>query len=85
MDVFADQNTPLRMFIALRLLRAWNSGTEGFDSTVVITVNKWIDDGMKGPVPWPNSPFFAEWAEANGYSNVRGNVGFRFKVKVCEE
>lgn len=75
-------NGPLRMFIALRILRAWNHGTEGFHALVVTTVNDWIDGGMKGPVPWPDSPFFAEWARGLGYSNVDGFVGFRFLAHI---
>ena len=74
-------NGPLRMFIALNVLRAWHYGTEGFDATVVRTIWDWIDGGMDGPVPWPNSPFFTEWAERTGYSNVDGSIGWRFQVR----
>lgn len=73
-----QQNVPLRMHIALKILRAWNSGTAGYDGEVVVTVNKWSDEGMNGPIPFPNSPFFAEWAEDNGYSKVGEYVGFKF-------
>jgi len=76
----SDPNTPLRMYIALRLLRAWNSGTAGFSADVVMIVNRWIDEGMKGPIPWPDNPFFEEWAEANGFVNIRGHVGFTLRV-----
>lgn len=78
-----DPNAPLRMYIALRVLRAWNSGTMGFDSITVRTVNDWIDAGMKGPIPWPESPFFGLWAAAHGYSNVDGYIGFRLKATLC--
>lgn len=71
-------NGPLRMFIALRMLRAWNNGTEGYCGEVRMIVNDWIDGGMKGPIPWPNNPFFAQWAARVGYENIDGNVGFRF-------
>jgi hypothetical protein len=83
-EASADEhvNSPLRMYIALKLLRAWNSGTAGFDSAVVQTVNAWIDNGEKGPIPWPDSPFFAEWARANNLSRVGDYVGFRFTAKV---
>lgn len=79
-----ETNSPIRMHIALKVLRAWNSGTAGFSGDVVYTVNKWIDDGMKGPVPWPDSPFFAEWAEKNGLSNVDGYIGYRMTVQLTE-
>ena len=75
-------NGPLRMYIALQALRAWNSGTEGFEALTVSTINQWLDDGMKGPIPWPDSPFFAEWAEKRGYANVGGNIGFRFTAEL---
>lgn len=81
----SKQNIGLRMHIALRMLRAWNSGTAGFDAHVVSTVHKWIDDGMKGPIPWPKSPFFEEWAAVLGYSNIEGHVGFRFTAKLARQ
>lgn len=77
-----ETNTPIRMHLALKMLRAWNSGTEGYDSSVLLVVNEWIDGGMKGPIPWPDSPFFAEWAAKSGLSNVSGNVGFRFMATI---
>lgn len=80
-----DPNTPIRMWIALSILRAWNSGTEGFDGIVVKRVNDWIDAGMQGPIPWPESPFFAEWAEQHGLSNVRGNIGFKFEATLIQQ
>jgi hypothetical protein len=72
-----DANWPARMLIALRILRAWNSGTAGFDGQVVVTIHQWIDAGMNGPIPFPDNPFFREWAEKNGFSNVAGFVGLR--------
>lgn len=63
--------------VALKILRAWNSGTAGFDGQVVVTLNKWIDAGMSGPIPFPDNPFFREWAEATDLSNVDGFVGIR--------
>lgn len=77
-----EPNGPIRMFIALRMLRAWNNGSAGFDGIVVKTVHDWIDGKMQGPVPWPESPFFAEWAEKNGFSKVGDSVGFRFKAEL---
>jgi hypothetical protein len=71
------------MFIALKLLRAWNNGAAGYSADVVLTVNRWIDGGMKGPIPWPDSPFFAEWAAAAGFSNVKGHVGFILRATLA--
>jgi hypothetical protein len=72
------ENAPLRMYIALKILRAWNSGTAGFSSDVVLTVNRWIDGGMKGPIPWPEgNPAFDEWAAESGLSKVGSWVGFK--------
>ena len=84
-DSSGDPNTPLRMYIALKMLRAWNSGTAGFDGDVVATVNGWIDGGMNGPVPFPKSPFFADWASKNGLSNINGNVGFLLRGELTTD
>jgi hypothetical protein len=75
-----SDNHPLRLYIALRLLRAWNHGTAGFSADVVATVNDWFDTGRKGPIPWIDNPFFAEWADSNGYANIEGYVGFRLRL-----
>ena len=74
-----ETNGPLRMFIALHVLRAWNNGTEGFSGIVVKTINDWIDGKMEGSVPWPNDPFFTEWAKKHGFSKVGDAIGFRLK------
>jgi hypothetical protein len=76
-----DGNTPLRMWIALKLMRAWNNGTSGWDGQVVHIVNVWIDGGMTGPIPWPDgNPFFDEWAAQKGFSRVENSIGFRFSA-----
>lgn len=80
-----NTNGPLRMFIALRILRAWNNGTAGFDGIAVKTVNDWIDGKMEGPIPWPESPFFREWAERNGFSKAGAYVGFLFEAVLSRE
>jgi hypothetical protein len=79
------QNVPIRMHIALRILRAWNNGTAGFSASIVDTVNVWLDGGMKGPIPWIESPFFGEWAEQNGYAKIGRYVGFQFQVQLAEK
>lgn len=72
-----DALLQFRMYVALKMLRAWNSGTEGYEPLTVFTVNEWIDRGMQGSIPWPNSPFFAEWAEKNGLSKIGESVGYK--------
>lgn len=85
-NMHASGNKSLRMAIALQILRAWNHGTEGYHAGVVQAIHSWIDDGMDGPVPWPESPFFAEWAESKGYAKIDGKwVGFKFTVRLEEE
>lgn len=76
-------NHGLRVYIALKILRAWNNGTTGYSTYVVATVNDWIDGGMRGPVPWPSGPFFAEWAAKNGLSRVGDYVGFKLEVELA--
>jgi hypothetical protein len=78
-DIFRE-NGPLRMYIALRMLRAWDYGTEGYDALVLMAVWRWMDGGMKGPILWPESPFFNQWAQENGLARVGDYVGFRFEV-----
>ncbi len=58
---------------ALEAIRKWNS--KEFDSVVVFAVHSWIDGGMQGRVPWPDSPFFAEWAAERGFVNESGFIG----------
>ena len=70
--------------IALKLLRAWNSGTAGFDGHVVLTVNRWIDAGMIGPIPFPDNASFRDWAEENGFSETSGFIGFRFESGLAD-
>ena len=74
----------MRRAFALKILRAWSGyrGSEGWNGGVVADVVAWIDAGMAGPVPWPRSPFFTEWAKEQGWENVDGFVGFRFTVKL---
>jgi hypothetical protein len=79
-----DPNTPIRMHIALKLLRAWGMGGD-FHGGVVVTVREWIDGGMKGPIPWPGGAIFEEWASKAGYANVDGSVGFRFTMQLERE
>ena len=72
------------MYVALTLLRAWNNGTVGFSAVVVHIVNRWIDGGMNGPIPWPNDPFFEEWAKERGFSRIGDYVGFRCEMQMSE-
>lgn len=75
-------NTPIRMRFALLMLREFGGIGAAYDSLVVLKVTEWIDGGMQGPVPWPDSPFFSEWAKEKGWTNVDGFVGFRFTVSL---
>jgi hypothetical protein len=72
--ITTDSDTPIRMYIALHILRAWNDGTAGFDGLVVKTINDWIDQGMRKPILWPDSPFFKQWAAENGIQNAGGFI-----------
>ena len=80
-----DRNGPLRMYIALRLLRAWGPGTAGFSVALVDAVHGWIDLGMEGPIPWPDDPFFAAWADERGFHKVGSAIGFRFQGVISPE
>lgn len=69
--------------MALKILRAWNDGPAGYDGEVVSIVHAWIDEGMNGPIPMPQSPFFREWAEANGFFEASGGcIGFRMLMEL---
>jgi hypothetical protein len=85
LSIAAKQGTTIiRMRFALLTLRAWSGlGDADFDAVVVGAVNDWIDGGMNGPVPWPDSPFFAEWALKRGWANIDGFIGFRFEAKLA--
>jgi hypothetical protein len=77
-------NVPIRSYIALKILRAWNHGTAGFETEVIRVINGWFDSGMKGPIPWPDSPFFSEWAQQVGLSKVGQYVGYKFDAALLE-
>lgn len=62
---------------AILILRAW---TLGGDLSVRDSLVRWIDGGMAGPVPWPDCPFFVEWAEQRGLYNDGGYVARRSAV-----
>lgn len=82
-DVGTDPNTPLRMDLALKLLRAWGMGQD-YNAGVVMTVRDWIDGGMRGPIPWPGGAFFDGWAARQGLSNVDGFVGLKITMQIVE-
>lgn len=79
-----DPNTPLRMHLALKMLREWGMG-ENFHGGVVATIRKWIDDGKPGPIPWPGGAIFEEWATKEGLANVDGFVGLRVTMQIVRE
>lgn len=75
-----DALTNNRMYIALRVLHAWHNGTAGYCAENVLIVHDWIDRGMTGPIPYPKSPFFREWAERNGFADIDGGIAVRLNV-----
>lgn len=82
-SVAADQGSKImRLRIALKIIREFGGFGQGFHGGVMLTMTKWMDDGMDGPVPWPESVFFDTWAAAHGMSNVGGFVGFRLTLKL---
>lgn len=72
-----DSIQQINMYIALRVLHAWHSGTAGYCAESVLIVNDWIARGMEGPIPFPKSPYFAEWAEQNGFADIDGGIALR--------
>lgn len=73
----------MRANIALAMVREWGIASPSWNATVAKTLADWIDTpSPRGSVPWPDSPFFEEWAERRGYSNFDGHVGFRLTMTV---
>lgn len=70
----------MRMYLALKMLRDWHKKNR-YDSPVVATVYAWIDKGMNGPLPWPDEPFFDDWAQDHHIINVGGFVVFQFNTE----
>ena len=67
----------IRLRTALKIIREFGGFGNGFHATVCDVMTKWMDAGMDGPIPWPDSPFFAAWADDHGISNVDGYIGYR--------
>ena len=74
----------MRMRFALLMLREFGGLGNGMHGGVMNTVRAWIDEGMTEPLPWPESPFFDDWAAKQGWSNVDGCVGFRLKMELVQ-
>lgn len=72
----------MRLRIALQIIREFGGFGNGFHGGVMATMTKWMDDGMDGPVPWPESVFFDTWATTKGMSNVDGFVGYRLTMRI---
>lgn len=66
----------LRLNVALKIIREFGMD-RGWHSGVMLTIKRWMDDGMDKPIPWPESVFFDEWAETQGMSNIDGHIGYR--------
>ena len=76
-EIAAEQGARvLRFRTALMILRAFGASAPSRSPAVVAIVNRRIDNGMTGPVPWPaDDPAFRMWAAENGFGNVGGHVG----------
>ena len=72
----------MRLRIAMKIIREFGGFGNGFHAGVMMTMTRWMDAGMDGPVPWPESVFFDTWATAQGMSNVDGFVGYRLTVNL---
>lgn len=72
----------MRLQIALKIIREFGGFGQGFHAGVMLTMAKWMDAGMDGPIPWPESVFFDTWAAAQGMSNVDGFVGYRLTARM---
>jgi hypothetical protein len=76
-SIAAQQGSKImRLRIALQIIREFGMDIS-FHGGVMFTVREWIDAGMEGPVPWPESVFFDTWAKSQGMSKVDGAVGYR--------
>jgi len=74
----------MRLRIAMKIVREFGGFGNGFHAGVMHAMTKWMDAGMDGPVPWPESVFFDTWAAAQGMSNVDGFVGYRLTAKMVK-
>jgi hypothetical protein len=84
-SVAAQQGSKIiRLRTALKIIREFGGFGEGFHAGVMLTMTKWTDDGMDGPIPWPESVFFDTWAESQGMSNVDGFVGYRMTARMTQ-
>jgi hypothetical protein len=78
----AAQGTQIiRLRIALKILREFGGLGRGFHAGVMATIKPWLEGNMQGPVPYPRSVFFDEWAASEGMSNVNGHVGYLLVAK----
>jgi hypothetical protein len=37
---------------------------------------------MDDPIPWPDCPFFEDWAHKNGVENINGFMGYRMIAEI---
>jgi hypothetical protein len=66
-SIAAEQGSKIiRLRIALQIIREFGGFGNGFHGGVTATMTKWMDNGMDGPVPWPESVFFDTWAASKG-------------------
>lgn len=82
-SVAAEQGSKImRLRVALQIIREFGGFGDGFHAGVCAVMTKWMDDGMDGPVPWPESVFFDTWAANKGMSNIDGFVAYRLTMRM---
>jgi hypothetical protein len=72
----------IRLRIALKIIREFGGFGHGYHAGVMHSMTQWMDAGMEGPVPWPESVFFDTWAASQGLTNIDGHVGYRLTMKL---
>lgn len=64
--IIAEQTRRIRLLeAALLLAKEWGVTSRGYDGTMAVSLRKWIDDGMAGPLP-PEPEWLREMREALG-------------------
>lgn len=79
-----NAGTCMRMSIALKLARQFGLSSRAFNGEVSVMLADWFDEGMPAGVPWPSSPFAADWLRQQGYSNCDGKIGIRATMTLAE-
>ena len=84
--IAAEQGTTiLRLRLALRIARQFGLYNRQYHAFIAGDLADWIDAGADKPIPYPPSPAFARWADAEGLANVGGHVGYRLIAHLTAE